>query len=529
MDDEMGAPKPSPESSSPESSSPNVRQATLPLDVRRADDSVGRAQIEGKRGRHVVNVGAELLLAVVVPGLTTMRRRASLGAGFLTAGIGLPVGLVLWALVRRDGTLSTALDGRFQVAVMTIGVLFVLTRLAAVAEVDVSRSSERSRPATATAFAVVVAMAWPAGVVLARVSNARSSIDEIFVASSDELVFDIEAFDPRPLDPAPTPSMTSVATSTTIADEMVAVSVATATTSTTTTTTTTTLPPVDKLLLAGVRNVLLLGGDSGPDRSGLRTDTMILVSIDEASGRAGLVSIPRDLERLRFPPGTPLAELYPDGFDGLANGIYPRVSTRPDLRQFYGQTGLRPEVVAVAQALGYSLGVSIHDVVLINMQGFLSVIDALGGVTIDVIEELPMPGNVPGAKHELPPTLGPGVLTLDGTLALGYVRSRKGDSDYQRMRRQRTLLAALGSQISIADVVLRFHEITGALGASLRTTLSAEEFVELVGLLGDSTAIVESVGLAPPLIRPTHPNYAWLDQIVAEVQLALVTGNPSGY
>jgi LCP family protein required for cell wall assembly len=530
MDDRArSAEPPLSEASSSEVPEAKLRSDAEPADEIRLDTVVGagvRSQVTGGPAR-------ELALAVAVPGLTTMRRREALGAALLTAGIGLPVGLVLWVLLRRDGTLSTALDGRFQVAVMTVAVLFVLARVGAVVEVGVSRSREPSGPRTAIALTIVAALAIPVGVVVARVVDARSSIDEIFATSNDGPVFDIADFTPESGDPVPTPVPTSVPASSTIAVEApggVAGGVPAAPTSiSTTTTTTTTLPPVDKSLLTGVRTVLLLGGDAGPGRFGLRTDTMILVSIDEESGRTGLVSIPRDLRQLRFPPGTPLADLYPDGFDGLANAIYPTVSVRPDLREFYGQTGLRPQIVAVAQALGYSLGVSIHDVVLINMQGFLSVIDALGGVTVDVTKQLPMPGNVPGAKHELPPTLGPGVLTLDGTLALGYVRSRKGDSDYQRMGRQRTLLAALGSQISTADVVLRFHEITNALGSSMRTTLSAEEFVELLALLGDTTLIVESVGLTPPLVRLTDPNFAWLDQIVAEVQLALVTGEPSGY
>ena len=66
-----------------------------------------------------------------------------------------------------------------------------------------------------------------------------------------------------------------------------------------------------------VTNVLLLGGDAGPGRWGMRTDTMILVSIHEASGRTALVSIPRNLRGLQWPPGTPLAARFPDGFDAV--------------------------------------------------------------------------------------------------------------------------------------------------------------------------------------------------------------------
>jgi hypothetical protein len=97
------------------------------------------------------------------------------------------------------------------------------------------------------------------------------------------------------------------------------------------------------------------------------------------------------------------------------------------------------------------------------------------------------------------------------------------------MGRQRVLLAALGAQVTLSDVALRYTEITGALGTAIRTSMTADEFTALVELFGDSTSIVASVGLTPPLIRPNRPNYDRIDRIVAEVQLALVTGEPSPY
>lgn len=62
-------------------------------------------------------------------------------------------------------------------------------------------------------------------------------------------------------------------------------------------------------------NVLLLGGDGAVGRPGVRTDSVILASVDVRSGQGILFSLPRNLQEVPFPEGTPLAELYPEGFD----------------------------------------------------------------------------------------------------------------------------------------------------------------------------------------------------------------------
>jgi LCP family protein required for cell wall assembly len=287
---------------------------------------------------------------------------------------------------------------------------------------------------------------------------------------------------------------------------------------------------IDPGRFTDVTTVLLLGGDAGPGRFGLRTDTMMLFCLHRPSGRAALISIPRDLHGLLFPPGSVLAARYPFGFDDLANAVYPIVSSRAELRDAYdGVEGVRPGVVALAYGLGYSLDVTIDDYVLVDMQGFLELIDALGGVTVSVPKAVPMPGNVPGARTQYPDTIGPGVIHMDGTTALGYVRSRKGDSDYQRTRRQRDLLAALATQISFGDVARSFGSVAGAIGGTLRTSLTPDQLAETLAVIGGETAIVESVGLVPPVVDVNRPDYPQLARIVGEVRLALVTGTPSGW
>ena len=76
-------------------------------------------------------------------------------------------------------------------------------------------------------------------------------------------------------------------------------------------------------------NIAVLGGDGGFDRVGVRTDTIMVVSIDVATGDAAVFSIPRNWERLPFPEGTPAAAAYPRGFDDIANAVYGLGSKRP--------------------------------------------------------------------------------------------------------------------------------------------------------------------------------------------------------
>ncbi len=139
-----------------------------------------------------------------------------------------------------------------------------------------------------------------------------------------------------------------------------------------------------------------------------------------------------------------------------------------------------------------------------------------------------MPGNVPGARTQYPDTIGPGTIAMDGSVALGYVRSRKADNDYYRVARQRSVLAALATQIDPEDVLVSFNAVTQALGSALRTSLSPDQLAETLNVIGGETAIVESIGLVPPLIRIDRPDFQLLAEVVGDVQMALVTGVPSG-
>ncbi|HSJ91395.1 MAG TPA: LCP family protein [Ilumatobacter sp.] len=421
----------------------------------------------------------QLALSVILPGLASIRRVPIIGVLAFAAGVALPVVLAAWFFVNRDRLIGIALDERFLLAVAGVGLLGVVARFVSIAEIaHAYRRSPGIGGQTAVATIVVAALSVPVLLVAYRANDARSVVADVFGSGSGAPVFSPQG-ETSGIDPE------------------------------------------------AVTNILLLGGDAGPGRWGMRTDTMILVTIHEASGRTALVSIPRNLTRLRFPPGTPLAERFPDGFDDLANAVFTYVNGRPELVEHYGADGLQPEAVALSGGIGYSLDVEIDDFALVNMAGFSDVIDAIGGVTLDLAQSVPLPPDPEG--RPLPPSIGPGVVDMDGALATAYARSRSADSDYERMGRQRQLLAALGSQVSATEALSAFGAVTGVLDDSMRTSLSAGEFGDLLDRLGDNSAIQESVGLTPPLINPGSPDWAQIRSIIDAVQLAVVSGSPSGY
>lgn len=221
---------------------------------------------------------------------------------------------------------------------------------------------------------------------------------------------------------------------------------------------------------------------------------------------------------------------FPDGFTddegGLTNAIYITVENDPDLKVAYSRDGLEPGVLALMEGLSYSLGITIDDYAMINSCGFVTLVDAIGGVTIHVDKELPMPGKLNCSAYRLTPTIGPGDVFMDGTKALGYVRSRYADSDYQRMERQRTLIQTIASEIGIDDLLLHFTELYASIKENVRTSMTLDEANALVATLQDNDQQFQSVGLTPPLVEPGHPDYAAIKQLMQDIRYALATGQP---
>lgn len=414
-----------------------------------------------------------VLGALVVPGAPSFFRRPVVSWFLLVFGVLFPVALLVVGFVRRNSITGLVLDETVLLIIQIALAVFVLTRLIAVVEViNAHDTGSRKRLASFVAVLGMLVIAFPAGFSVVRADQLSDVINNVFVTSGST--------DPLAI------------ASDVASDEY--------------------------------QNVLLLGGDEGPGRWALRTDTMILVSIHKPSGRVAMISIPRNMGRLKFPEGSAMAKEFPKSFNGLANAIYPYVYSHPDIAAQYLRGSLAPEAVALASAISYSMDVTIHDYVLVNMQGFIEIIDALGGVTVTLDKKIPMPGNVPGAKSKYPPIIGPGEVEMDGTMALGYVRSRAADSDYSRMGRQRRLLETLASQTSGSDVLLKFPALADALKDNVRTSLTPSEFAFLADRLRSGANIQESVGLTPPLVQPGRPDYGNVADLIDALQDAIKTG-----
>jgi len=240
--------------------------------------------------------------------------------------------------------------------------------------------------------------------------------------------------------------------------------------------------------------ILLIGGDAGPGRVGLRTDTMIVLSVQPASGRITLFGLPRNLVRVPLPHG-PDREFDCRCFPRPLNELYAFAQEHPAL--FPGAAD--PGVNAVRSAAEQLLGIPIDYHALVDLKGFVDMVDALGGVTIQVTEPIHVEIDHLGAGRGGPAfDLRPGRRHLDGPTALAYVRSRKTTSDYDRMRRQRCLLGALVGQVGTGRLLRAFPSLVRVAKRDLSTDIPLDLVPSLIGTTSRHRPRIVAVGFTPP-------------------------------
>ncbi|MGH3355591.1 MAG: LCP family protein [Nocardioidaceae bacterium] len=267
-------------------------------------------------------------------------------------------------------------------------------------------------------------------------------------------------------------------------------------------------------------NLLLLGGDGGVHRVGIRTDTVILASMDAETGDTVLFSLPRNLQNVPFPEGSELAEIYPNGFTGPGDPL------EWMLNAVYGQVpALHPRVLgasdnegadALKMAVSGALGVNVDYYALINLKGFRDVVDAMGGVTVNINQRIPIGGN---SDLGVPPDdyLEPGPdQHLDGFEALWFARGRYGLDDYNRMERQRCVVDALIDEVEPVTLLRHYEQLAATGKEIVRTDVPQDvlpAFVDL-GLELKDGDVRSVVFRYSDEFDPNDPDYEWMRDTV---------------
>ena len=244
-------------------------------------------------------------------------------------------------------------------------------------------------------------------------------------------------------------------------------------------------------------NFLLLGIDAGGQRTEALTDTILMVSIDPVAKSAVMVSVPRDTGFMPLPDRS----MYPEG-------VYPKkintLSTEasldparwcPDLPADAGEAcGLR----TLERSVSLYLGVPIQYYATIDLEGFTQLIDAVGPLRLCLDGTLNDPTYLgPGDTwtHRTGVTLEAGCHDdYDGQYALAYARARKGTltmpdgtvqqlTDFMRAERQQELLLELRREFAKLDLIFELPDTLRAVGTTVVTDFPRDKAGDLASLL----------------------------------------------
>ena len=256
----------------------------------------------------------------------------------------------------------------------------------------------------------------------------------------------------------------------------------------------------------GRYNVLLLGGDSGPDRSGVRPDSLTVASIDQETGRTVLVGLPRNLQDVPFPDGTVMDQEFPNGFNCddacYLNGVNTWANDHAD--KFPASYGDEPGIDATKEAVEQITGLKINYYAMVNMHGFSKLVDAVGGLEMNVQQRTA----IGGIGSPVRGYIEAGQQNLTGDQALWYSRSRVDNSDFDRMGRQKCVMSAMLQQLNPKSVLLNAEEIAESSKALLTTDIPQSDLGAFMDLaLKARSQPISSASLVPPIIYTGNPDY----------------------
>jgi LCP family protein required for cell wall assembly len=266
----------------------------------------------------------------------------------------------------------------------------------------------------------------------------------------------------------------------------------------------------------GRLDLLLIGGDAGVGRYSLRTDTMVILSVDIATGRAALFGVPRNLVNVPLPDGPAqhfTCGCYPD----LLNSLYRYAQGHPEI--FPGaddERGYR----AVQEAIATMTGLQIDGEVVVTLSGFVRLVDALGGLdmtTRDSVYDTQYPDPLTGRDVTI--SISKGFHHFDGWHALAYARSRHQDNDYNRMNRQQEVLRALRAELDPCTLIPRIPELLDIAKSSLWTNIPIDHLPDLFAI----GAHVKAGEIASYQFWPPQINEYLNAQSLERIRLMVVT------
>jgi LCP family protein required for cell wall assembly len=192
----------------------------------------------------------------------------------------------------------------------------------------------------------------------------------------------------------------------------------------------------------------------------------------------------------------------------MLNAIYTYASEHRDLHPGVQNPGAQ----ATKEAVEGATGLTINYWVLIDLDGFRSLVDSVGGITMDVYRRVPIGGGstkidgyVEAGKNR----------HLNGFEALWFARSRSDSSDYDRMVRQKCVMTAMLNQLDPITVLTKFNKIAAASKQVVATDIPTSEIGPMMDLALKAKQLpVSSVAMMPPLINPSSPDFTLIRHTV---------------
>ena len=450
--------------------------------------------IEEQRSPKPASPAVAAFLSFVLPGLGQIAvgaRRRGVILGLPLVGV-IVLGFLLY-LFDKNGIVGALVHPEVILALVIVDLLLGLIHFIAIGDAyqlarrRVTRAAWQVRAGASglLAFLLVLTVGLHGG--LGAIGfQTYNTMETVYAQPSSSFSIPIPSFAPQSLAPGATPSPTLI--------------------------------PGPAWAADGRLNILLIGGDAGPGRWNLRTDTMIVFSADVATGKVAMFGIPRNLYNVPLAPED--AKAFPGGifpYPNLLNALWVYADGHRKLFPGGDDAGFR----AITGAVQQLVGVPLDGAVVVNLNGFVDLVNALGGVWVNVPKTItdhayPMEN---GSGH-VTITVHAGCQKLNGHYALAFARIRHVDSDYGRMGRQQVVLDALARQLDPLAVLTKLPDLLQIAGTNLKTTFTPDDAATLAEFASKMDIHhIKNVLFTPPKYRETltPAEIARIQQVVQSV------------